>query len=384
MKRLFLFVLLLSSFLKVESARAFPEMIRYHYVNCTSCHVSPNGGGILTEYGHEISVAALSTWGTEDEAKPFYNVFSEPKNLTVGAFIRGVKTYQNNSQVTNGNFWFMQADFEAAYQFSKKWTADLSLGVSPDVLNGLLPKGVSPLSSRRQYVMYRPTEDTSVRAGKFVTDYGVYFQDHTIPTRQGIGFDEGDETYNLEYSYQGEFWSGSVTANLGRPDDLSLMMEKGIAATGGINVADHDKVGWSAFAGAENSKSRQLTGPYVLLGFSKEFFFVGEADLQISQPAFGETNQGLFTYEKLGYDIIQGLEIYVMGQTVTHAFKGEYQPLAQDLKYGPTTNRLYGVGPGIYWFPRPHFYLQLEVQQQFSNELPSSQTTGFLTGNIYL
>ena len=226
------------SLFELTPAFSFPEMIRHDYPNCSSCHVSPNGGGILNDYGRETSVAALSQWGSEDEAKPFYNLFDQPKNTNIGAFIRGVQTYQNNSQVTSGNYWFMEADLEAAYHFAPKWTADLALGISPDVLNGLLPKGVSPLASRRQYVMYRPTEDTSVRVGKFVTDYGVYFQDHTISTRQGIGFDEGDETYNLEYGHQGEHWSGSVSADLGRPDDLNLMMEKGVAATGGIDISD--------------------------------------------------------------------------------------------------------------------------------------------------
>ena len=183
-----------------KSAQAFPEMIRHGYVNCTSCHVSPNGGGLLIEYGREISVAALSATGTEEEAKPFYHLFDEPKNMTVGSFIRGVQTAQNNSKVSSGYFWFMQADLEAAMSFGskKEWTADFSLGISPEVLNGLLPNGVSPLASRRQFLMYRPTEMTSIRAGKFLLDYGVYFPDHTISTRQGIGFDEGNETYNIE------------------------------------------------------------------------------------------------------------------------------------------------------------------------------------------
>ena len=48
---------------------------------------------------------------------------------------------------------------------------------------------------------------------------GIYFPDHTIPTRQGIGFDEGMETYNLEYSYQSDKFSGSVTADFGRIDN---------------------------------------------------------------------------------------------------------------------------------------------------------------------
>ncbi len=365
---------------------AFPEMIRHNYVNCTSCHVSPNGGGVLNPYGRQSSVAALSTWGTENEAKPLYNLFAQPDWIDTGAFIRGVQTAQNNSQVSSGYYWWMQGQLEAAARFGPegKWTADLALGVSPDVLNGLLPNGVSPLSSPRQYLMYRPSETTSIRAGKFLLDYGIYFQDHTIATRQGVGFDEGNETYNLEYSYQGEAWSGSISADFGRPDNISLMMERGAAATGGYNLNDHDKVGWSAFVGAQNGNSRQLTGPYVLLGFSPHFYFVGEMDLQFSQPTQGSSTQGLFQYGKVGYELIQGLHFYILEQAFVHSFNGTYQPLPQDFKYGPLANRLYGIGPGISWYPRPHFYIQLEVQQQFSAELPSSQTSGFLTGNIYL
>ena len=372
--------------LPLQSAQAFPEMIRHGYVNCTSCHLSPNGGGLLNEYGRQISMAALSTWGTENEAKPFYNFFKDPKNIDVGAFIRGVQTAQDNSKVSNGYYWWMQADLEGAYTFGskKEWTVDLALGVSPDVLNGLLPKGVSPLASRRQFLMYRPSETTSIRAGKFLLDYGVYFSDHTLATRQGVGFDEGNETYNLEYSYQGENGSGSLTVDLGRPDSPSLLTEKGVAATAGMNLNDHQKVGWSAYYGTQNSNARELTGPYLLLGFTKQFYFTGEADLQFSQPAQGSGTHGLFTYEKLGYEITQGLHVYLMQQCFVHAFQGTYQFMPQDLKYGMTTNRLYGVGPGIYWFPRPHFYFQLEVQRQSSAELPSSQISGFLTGNIYL
>ena len=374
-------------FFRANEGFAFPEMIRNHYVNCTSCHISPNGGGLLTEYGREISVANLSTWGSEDEAKPFYNLIHEnPKDLTIGAFIRGVQTYQNNSQVRFGDYWWMQAELEGAYHFGgrKQWTVDLSLGVSPDVLNGLLPNGASPLTSHRQFVLYDFDDVNSLRAGKFLADYGVYFQDHTIATRQGIGFDEGAETYNLEYHYHGENWSGSLTLDFGRPDDLGLFMEKGAVGNVAYNLNDHDKVGWSVFAGAQNGNSRQLTGPYFLLGFTPHFYFLAESDFQFVQPSQGDSTKGWFTYEKLGYEVTQGVQIYLMGQSFVHAFNGTYQPLAQTIKYGSTTNRLYGVGPGVYWYPRPHFYVQLEVQQQFSEELPSSQTTGFLSGSIYL
>jgi hypothetical protein len=374
------------AFLSSTFAFAFPEMIRHGYVNCTSCHVSPNGGGVLNPYGRQSSVAVLSTWGGEDEAKPVYNLFTQPDWIDTGAFVRVVQTAFNNTQVSNGYFWWMEGDLEAAVHFGpdKKWTFDLALGISPDVLNGLLPKGASPLASRRQYLMYRLSDTNSVRAGKFLADYGIFVPDHTIATRQGVGFDEGSETYNIEYGYQGEKWSGSVSADLGRPDDSSLLMEKGAILTGALNLSDHDKVGWSSYFGTQNGSSRELTGPFALLGFSPRFYALGEVDFQFTQPGAAGSTQGLFTYERVGYEVVQGLHLYLMEQTFIHSFGGTFQTLPQQIKYGPTTNRLTGIGPGVYWYPRPHFYFQLEVQQQFSGELPSSQTSGFLTGNLYL
>jgi hypothetical protein len=38
-------------------ARALPTMIRLGYNDCASCHVSPQGGGLLTPYGHSIDKA---------------------------------------------------------------------------------------------------------------------------------------------------------------------------------------------------------------------------------------------------------------------------------------------------------------------------------------
>ena len=202
-------ILAILSIFTAPSAFAFPDMIRAGYINCISCHVSPNGGGILSPYGRQSSATVLSMWGTENEATPFYGLFKQPDWIDTAAFIKGVQTATNNSDFSNGYFWYMEADLEGAVHFGKdnRWTADLAVGISPDVLNGLKVPGSSPFISRRQYLMYRLDDMTTVRAGKFIPDYGVYFADHTIPTRQGIGFDEGMETYNLEYSYQGDkFW----------------------------------------------------------------------------------------------------------------------------------------------------------------------------------
>jgi hypothetical protein len=251
------------------------------------------------------------------------------------------------------------------------------------VLNGLQVPGNSSFISRRQYLMYRIDDYTTVRAGKFIADYGVYFPDHTIPTRQGLGLDEGMETYNIEYSYQGEKFSGSVTTDLGRIDDPELELDKGIAATGAIDLTDSAKIGLSGFFGTQNSNNRELTGPYALLGFTKHFYFLGEADLQFTQPVGANSTKGLATFERLGYEIFQGFQIYALEQTYVYDFGGNFDPTTINPMYGIMSNRLVGVGPGIYWYPKPHFYFQLEAQQQFSPSFPSAQTSAFLVGSIY-
>jgi len=38
-------------------ARALPTMIRLGYANCASCHIAPQGGGPLNEYGRGIDEA---------------------------------------------------------------------------------------------------------------------------------------------------------------------------------------------------------------------------------------------------------------------------------------------------------------------------------------
>src|ERR1700722_15897581 len=52
----------------LPAAFAFPEMARHGYTQCTACHVSPAGGGVLTEYGRELSSDLLSTWSHGNES----------------------------------------------------------------------------------------------------------------------------------------------------------------------------------------------------------------------------------------------------------------------------------------------------------------------------
>ena len=110
--------------------QAFPEMIRHGYASCVSCHVSPAGGGILTDYGRELSRELLATWSNEEENKPLYGMVTLPESVKLGGDIRAIQTYSDTPKIREGRFFLMQADIEAAW-VSESFTLVGSTGWDP-------------------------------------------------------------------------------------------------------------------------------------------------------------------------------------------------------------------------------------------------------------
>ena len=71
-------------------AFSYPEMIRHGYVNCTSCHVSPTGGGTLTEYGRSLAEEVMSSWSAPGEARFLYGTLPTNQRFQFGGDIRGL------------------------------------------------------------------------------------------------------------------------------------------------------------------------------------------------------------------------------------------------------------------------------------------------------
>jgi len=105
-------------------SHAFPEMVRHGYSNCITCHVSPNGGGIVTPYGRALSQEILSAGGTKDwESKFAYGAVDLPKWLQLGGDVRVLQTHLDTPNIRLGKLILMQADFEAAVNYSGVFVA---------------------------------------------------------------------------------------------------------------------------------------------------------------------------------------------------------------------------------------------------------------------
>src|SRR3989344_836543 len=178
MKRAFLWLLFFSVFYS-DRAKAYPELSRHGYTNCTSCHLSPSGGGLLTAYGRELSKEILSTLDREGEQYFAYNKLPADEKVLLGVYIRGLQALRDSDEKEEARAILMQADAEAGYN-EKKWAIAASIG-RQEIRSGLDSKG--RLFSRRHYFLYRVTEEVAVRAGKFLRFYGLNDPNHNLYVR---------------------------------------------------------------------------------------------------------------------------------------------------------------------------------------------------------
>ncbi len=343
---IFRYVVYCGLFWPLPQALAFPEMVRHGYANCITCHVAPDGGGVLTAYGRSLSREVLSTWGAEGEERFAYLV-SPPEWLSLGGDIRTVQTYYSSATRERARLIFMQADLEAAAKI-EKWTIDASLGrQEPTSTNA----SGSNLLSRRHYLSYRPTDNLSLRAGRFNIPYGINLPDHYVSVKRGLRWDEGSESYNLEGAYLGENYDFFLTGTLGRPDDKTLNRDQGFALRGSHFLNEKFKIGGSYFYGSSPLGKRHVVGPYAILGFTSDLFLLAEVDLQHVTPPTGNARDGLMTYLKFDHELHKGVHVYL-----SHEYT--------KLDFAKATSESHAIGLGTQLFLRPHLELNASYQKQ--------------------
>lgn len=335
-----LFALLL--FFGGRTAFAFPEMVRAGYQNCTACHVSPSGGGSLTEYGRSMSNEILSTWGYKGEETVGHGLFHDdlPKWLQVGGDVRWIRVAVQMDDERKHEQFVMESNLELALKVQRLQvvgSAGAAGGPSDDPDHG-------KFISKRHYALYSLNDESYLRAGKYEVPFGINQPNHTVVTRQGLGWNEGSETYNAEAGYIGEQFNAILTIDLGRIDDRTSYAESGngLALNFAYNLGEKSKLGWSAFKGSVASTQKYMTGPYGILGFTKHFVLLSEFVYQWQLPSEGLEKKGPAIYNRLQYEFVKGVHGFV-----------EAQFAKTDANVD--SSELSAYAAGINFYPRPHF-----------------------------
>jgi hypothetical protein len=349
------------------AAFAFPDMVRHGYVNCISCHISPTGGGILTQYGRELSREILSHSGIEGESKFLYGAFKPPGWANLGGDFRNLVLMRDTPQFKEGRMILMQADLESAVSY-KKVLVNSTFGYRET------PNSESTTNNfilRRHYINYRPNDELSFRAGKFGPSFGINTADHAIVTKRGLNWDQGSETYNFEAAWIGDRYNIFVTGILGRPEMAKLKREKGAAINTSVSFLDRFKMGLSYFNGKSETQKRQVYGLWGILGFNPHFYLLTELDFQDTIATSRSRRQtGLVNYNKIDFEFVQGI----------HGFT-TLELQQSNLSKENALNKF--VGLGIQYFPRPHLDIIFTLQRHFYAAVEEPTNFGFLVLHFY-
>ncbi|MFA6239124.1 MAG: hypothetical protein WC635_17425 [Bacteriovorax sp.] len=370
MKYVIYILALVLSFIK--PAFSYSELSRHGYVNCTSCHLSPSGGGLMTAYGRELSRAVVSAWGAKNEQYFAYNAIpaiSKSDKVLAGAFIRGLQALRDDKNATEARAILMQADADLAYN-DVSWAVLGSIG-RQEIRNGL--ESSSRFFSRRHYALYRINYSNQFRIGKFLQFYGLNEPNHQAYVRKYLSFGFDTESYNSEYCYLGENFNLYLSQSFGSFDDkYSRANEKSLSTSMSYFFWDKQKIGLSAYRGTESSSKRITYGTWGIFSFTPQIFSMHELDFQDKKIKSSSIVQsGYVTSNKLNYEYIRGLIGF----------------LSYDLaNLNPINSgsHKFAYGAGVQFFPRPHLELISAWQKEEIVHLRSQSDLFSFVFHFYL
>jgi hypothetical protein len=241
-------------------------MIRLGYATCSSCHLSPQGAGLLTDYGKGIDEAQSL------RAREIVTRDAPPRRLTFDARVVGA------SQITQQ---LSQSGIARASRFSAVLRSSLRLSRSHRVsyVMGIEtpPRAATtPGASAANVVIpaalweYRPKEGVEIAVGRDVMPSGIGLPDPQTFIRNGT--DARDSRYPTQV--KAFLWNDrfQITPYLFGPggDEPYAARQYGGGVLGGVDVWRHHAVlGLSTRASSGTTGNRRSVGAYARLGFGK-------------------------------------------------------------------------------------------------------------------
>lgn len=316
------------------TALAFPELFRLGYHSCSSCHVSPSGSGVLTDYGKSIA-SEISTLNWEGSGRSDYGLFQKlPESWQNWFDVGGDSRYIEFQRDKTFQKFAMQRELEGAVHLNSRMSVVASVGLFG-------PNGEK--AYRKQYILYKFNENIRIRLGKFTPAYGILQPDHTIITRRGLGFDALKETYNGEWSFTSGLGEVFITGSMGQHFDLEGGQERGLQASSederatfvrwALYAGDNLQFGASYKFGRLGHDLSRMWGLFAMFSPWPQFYALTEGDYKV-EGENRDQKAHVVSYSKLGYEPYRGFHLYYAHEWV-----------------GVESAHSYGVQ----WFPLSHF-----------------------------
>ena len=182
-------------------ADAYPEFqFSTGATRCSECHLSPVGGGLLSDFGREEAGDTVAGAG---DGRLLHGLVEPPGWLSVGGDVR-VASFAREGRGTEAAVFPMQAELSARVA-AGGFSIEATGGVL-EAIRDAKPIG-ERIGSREHYVMYEPASQRwYVRAGRFYPAFGLRLVDHTAYVRRFTGLHSLEEPYAVGGGAHGEAW----------------------------------------------------------------------------------------------------------------------------------------------------------------------------------
>ncbi len=259
-------------------AAALPTMVRLGYPNCASCHISPQGGGLLNLYGRGIDQAQSLFGGSEYQ--PSENRWIRDLNWggRVTQDIRTVIQQQDTSttdrpgaQLFRSRFLYRNAtELGSGFRFTATLTGE-NASVPRPSLSYDLPGKPAELFVNTALVSYRARNTLEIALGRDQLPTGINISDLGVFIRSRKRFGYYDSPTQVKAFIWGKRYFVAPYAFGPGGNERSGQHE-----SGGGTLAEFDLLGKgrtiagvNLLRGSAVAGERSLIGPYARLGFGK-------------------------------------------------------------------------------------------------------------------
>ena len=189
----------------VAPAEAEPRFLSKQYTRCTTCHVSPTGGALLSAYGRSLSHRELSTTGAAPTAAGDPEPPPGEESFLWGALGEALGPVQLGVNLRPSHLRYDVAGFSSDRNLLMTADMQAAVRVNEWVFFGQVGRELEEdgftLDSSEYWAGWQPEEGIGFRGGRFLPPYGIRFADHTSYNRSDLGLAQYDQVLGVEVSH---------------------------------------------------------------------------------------------------------------------------------------------------------------------------------------
>lgn len=178
------------------TAAAYPQFQVSREQTCGSCHLSPDGGGLLGEYG-EMTAEDDAKWG--GDPRFLHGAIDLPEWLHAGGDVRAAGGASDAGGGIGGAVFPMQVEARVAAT-----KGQITLFADAGITLPREGEPITALMSREHYLLWKQTDTGDgwyARAGRFQPVYGLRLAEHTAYTRRFGGSPLFSEIYGASVGW---------------------------------------------------------------------------------------------------------------------------------------------------------------------------------------